>query len=53
MQIRVGLNLIGVPLLVWDVKSIRRMVSGFCLLEKVFTKTLVGRDLSILEITAL
>lgn len=53
MQIRVRLNLTSVPLLAWDVDSIRKMVSGFCLIEKVSTKTLVGRDLSAFEITAL
>lgn len=36
-----------------DVESVRRMVANFCLLEKVTMKTLVGRDLSVYEISTL
>lgn len=37
LQIRVRLNLTGVPLLAWDADSVRKMVTRFCLLEKIST----------------
>ncbi|KAG1364312.1 hypothetical protein COCNU_11G011390 [Cocos nucifera] len=52
LQVRVMLDLFGVPAHARDVECARKMTAGFCHLERVTAKTLVGRNLFVSEILA-